>query len=109
MAAAGIREASDIDMLVAEEVFAQLKDAGWQVLDKGDEDKPLTYDVFEAHHKWNLSSYKPTLKHLLSTAEMIDGIPFAALEEVRKWKVSSGRSKDLIDIKLIEDYLAKKK
>jgi hypothetical protein len=107
MAAAGIREASDIDMLVSEELFKKLEEAGWQVLDKGPADKPLTYGVFEAHKSWDFSPYSPTLKHLLATATLIDGIPFASLHEVRKWKVSSGRPKDLIDIKLIDQHLGK--
>jgi len=105
MAAAGIREASDIDMLVSKELFKNLEDVGWQFLDKGKKDKPLTYDVFEAHPNWNFSSYSPTLKQLLASASIIDSIPFASLDEVRKWKVSSGRPKDLVDIQLIDAYL----
>jgi hypothetical protein len=38
---------------------------------------------------------------------VIDGIPFASLEEVRKWKIASGRPKDIADIKLIDEYLQK--
>jgi hypothetical protein len=106
LAAAGIREAGDIDILVSVEVLEDLKKAGWQELDKGPNDKPLTYDVFEAHNSWNFSSYKPTLEHLLSSAMLVDGVPFASLEEVKKWKQSSGRPKDLNDIELIDEYLA---
>ncbi|PIR87279.1 MAG: hypothetical protein COU11_01270 [Candidatus Harrisonbacteria bacterium CG10_big_fil_rev_8_21_14_0_10_49_15] len=104
LAAAGIREANDIDFLVSEELFAKLQKAGWEELDKGKKDKPLTKDMFEAHKSWEFSSYNPTLEHLLSTAQVIDGVPFASLEEVRKWKAASGRPKDLIDIDLIDKY-----
>jgi hypothetical protein len=107
LAAAGLREANDIDMLVNDEVLNSLAQAGWRQLDKGSNDKPLTHDVFEAHNRWNFSSYSPTLEHLLKTADIIDGIPFASLDEVRKWKVSSGRPKDLKDIELIDNYLSK--
>lgn len=107
MTAAGLREANDIDLLVSEEVFAKLQKAGWQILDKGSNDNPVVSGVFEAHPHWNFSSYKPTLKHLLTSADSIDGIPFASLKEVREWKVSSGRPKDLADIKLIDKYLAR--
>ena len=102
---AGIRPAGDIDMLVSEELFADFKKAGWQEIDKGPGDKPLTHDVFEVHTNWNFSSYSPTLRHLLSTATIIDGVPIASLQEARKWKQASARPKDLIDVKLIDDYL----
>ncbi len=107
MAIAGIRETGDIDMLVSEEIFAKLKKAGWQELYKGPDDKPLTHDCFEAHSNWDFSPYNPTLKHLLLTATVVDGVPFASLEEVRKWKFASARPKDLTDIKLIDEYLEK--
>ena len=94
MAALGIREAQDIDMLVSKTVFDMLKRAGWQEVDKGQEDKPLTHDVFEVHDNWNFSSYSLTLEQLLATANIIDGVPFASIEEVRKWKVASARPKE---------------
>jgi hypothetical protein len=46
---------------------------------------------------------------LLKTANYIDGIPFASLQEVRKWKESSGRPKDIKDLDLIDKYLASNK
>ena len=107
LAAAGLREANDIDMLVSDEVLTNLEQAGWQQADKGKDDKPLTYGVFEAHNRWNFSSYSPTLEQLLDTANVIEGVPFASLEEVRKWKAASGRPKDLKDIELIDAYLSK--
>ena len=106
LAAVGIREAQDIDLLVTPELFAKLQKAGWQEVDKGPGDKPVAYSVYEAHANWDFTSYKPTLKQLLKTATMFDGVPFASLDEVRKWKKASGRPKDLVDIKLIDQYLA---
>jgi len=108
MALACIRESGDIDMLVSPELRAQLAEKGWKEVDKGGTDRPLTHDVFEAHDKWDFSSYQPTLNQLLATATLVDGVPFASLEDVKKWKTSSGRPKDLKDIKLINDYLAGK-
>lgn len=107
MALAGIRESSDIDMLVSPQLFSELKNQGWKVLQKGPKDNPLVKDDFEAHPNWNFSKYKPTLAHLLSSAQIVDGVPFASLGEVRKWKSASGRPKDLKDIELIDKYLAK--
>lgn len=105
MALAGLRESNDIDFLVSPELFTKLADDGWQILEKSTNDKPLVLGEFEAHVNWNFSAYKPTLEHLLKTGQTVDGIPFASLEEVRKWKQSSGRPKDLVDIKLINKHL----
>ncbi len=107
MAVAGLRKAGDIDFLVDKTLFNKLSSAGWKVLDKGPNDKPLVLGDFEAHDNWNFTSYRPTLKHLLNTADIVDGVPFASLSEVLKWKTASGRPKDLVDIKLIEEYLNK--
>lgn len=106
LAEAGIREAQDIDLLVSPEIYAELKKPGWQELRKDEKDIPLVHDVFEAHDSWNFSSYSPTLEHLLATATVIEGVPFAALEEVKKWKLASARPKDLADAELIDKYLA---
>ena len=107
LALAGIREANDIDLLVSKELSAKFKEDGWKELEKSPNDKPLIYDVFEAHDRWNFSSYSPTLQDLLATATVEEGVPFASLEEVRKWKLSSRRPKDIVDISLIDKYLGK--
>jgi len=106
MAVAGIREANDIDLVVSSEVLEKLKQAGWKRIKKDDDDQPLTHDVFEVHDSWGFdSSYRPTLQHLLVTATIVDGVAFASLEEVLKWKTVSARPKDLADIELIDKYL----
>jgi hypothetical protein len=105
MALVGLREAQDIDFLVDEQLFAKLKGQGWQSFYKSANDIPLVKDDFEAHANWNFSSYQPTLSQLLATATVAEGVPFAALNEVRKWKASSARPKDLADIKLIDTFL----
>ncbi len=105
LAIAGIREANDIDLLVSKETLAKLREDGWQELRKGPKDIPLTYSVYEAHDNWDFTVYSPTLSQLLSTATAIDGVPFASLEEVRKWKVASGSPKHLADVELIDRHL----
>jgi len=102
----GIREANDIDLLVSAEVFQSLESAGWQQVDKGPDDKPLVFEDFEAHPNWDFSTYNPTLPELLSRAMVVDGIPFASIEDVRQWKAASGRPKDIVDIERIDAYLA---
>ena len=104
LAALGIREAKDIDMLVSRDVYTQLSEAGWQQINKGPNDTPLTREIFEAHDNWNFSSYNPSLEDLLSRAMIMGDVPFASLGDVRKWKTASGRPKDLADIELIDQY-----
>lgn len=106
MALAGIRESADIDLLVSPELFQSLREQGWREVVKSENDKPLVKGDFEAHAQWNFSSYQPTLDHLLESADIQQDVPFASLTEVRKWKQSSGRPKDIADIKLIDEYLA---
>lgn len=101
----GIREVNDIDLLVSPELYEKLEKSGWKKVNKGPNDTPVTYDIFEAHPNWEFSPYAPTLSELLKRAFYIDGIPFASLEDVRKWKESSARPKDMVDLKLIDDYL----
>ncbi|MDP3645829.1 MAG: hypothetical protein Q8R25_01965 [bacterium] len=105
MAIVGIREANDIDLMVSKELFEDLKKNGWQERHKSVNDVPIVHDVFEAHTNWNFSSYRPTLKHLLATAMVVEDIPFASLAEVRKWKTMGERPKDIADVQLIDAYL----
>lgn len=105
LAALGIREVNDIDLFVSEEAYKELKKKGWQKNYKGPKDEPLIYDVFEAHTNWNFSDYKPTLDELLTRALEFEDILFASIEDVREWKSVSRRPKDIIDLKLIDDYL----
>ena len=106
LAAAGLREASDIDMYVTPEVIEMKKKEGWKFLDKGGKDKPLTHDVFEMHTNWDFGhGYNPLFDELMSRAQVIDGVTFASLTDVRTWKVACNRPKDLEDIVMIDNYL----
>ena len=102
LAVAGIREARDIDLLVSGELFRILKTRGWREQHKGPNDTPLVYDVFEAHAHWDFDSYTATVEQLLPGAMIVRGVPFASLDEVRKWKAGSKRAKDQRDVRLID-------
>lgn len=104
LAVVGIREVNDVDLLVSKSAHQELKVRGWKELIKGPNDKPLTDDIFEAHDSWNFSSYNPTLDQLLQNAVIVDGVPFASIEDVRKWKSACMRPKDIVDIELIDSY-----
>ncbi len=101
----GIRDVRDIDMFVSPELYKKLEQNGWKKLYKGPKDEPLTYDLFEAHNTWEFSPYAPTFEELTKRALEYEGILFASLEDIQKWKKASGRPKDIADLKLIDEYL----
>lgn len=105
LALLGLREANDIDMVVSAECHDLLRSKGWQERVKSPDDRPLVHDVFEVHTRWAFGAENATLEELLADAQVIDGVPFASLEAVQKWKAASGRPKDLRDLELIASYL----
>lgn len=105
LAAAGIRPAADIDLVVAPQLFDQMRKSGWQQAEGLRGEPRLTYGDFEVFMEWNFGGYCPTLSELQESADVIDGIPFVNLREVNKWKQVCGRPKDIADINLINLYL----
>lgn len=57
---------------------------------------------------WEFSGYSLTFNELLSRSFKVDGVNFASLDDVIKWKKAGGRDKDESDLKLIKSYLARK-
>ena len=102
LGALGIRESRDIDLIVSEEVYAQLDADGWDHDIWGDQQTVLKKDVFDLGKYWG----SETLADLLKNAQYVDGLPYLSLDNVYKWKKSLGRKKDIIDLKLIEAYRA---
>jgi len=101
-----LREVNDVDMLVTKELKAELKSSGWEEINKGPSDNPVTNGIVEAHDTWSFCEYNPTLVELLSRSTTYDGVAFASLEDVLKWKSASPPSdKNLKDIKSIEAKL----
>jgi len=102
-----IRDVNDVDMLVTEDLKTKLKASGWEEINKGPNDIPATNGVVEAHDTWSFCEYSPTLDELLSRADIHDGVAFASLEDVLKWKLASPTSdKNLKDIKSIKAKLS---
>ncbi len=105
----GIRKTRDIDLLVLPELYNQLQQEGWEERswETQLQGRYLYKDNMEVVDNWTYGEYNPDPKWLIENAEIIDGIPFAPLEEVIKWKSAYGRDKDIVDIKLIEEYLVR--
>lgn len=105
MAAAGIRPTHDIDLVVLPSLYALLQHQGWRFKDDPHGNPMLMSGDFEVSKTWVFGSYNPSFQELLETADIIDNIPFVNLHEVKKWKQTYARPKDLDDVKLIDDYL----
>lgn len=112
----GIRRAQDIDLAVIPDFFEELLHNGWEVClcekHKNSIEKTLINPLWpeEAEIRLDLAvgEYKASAEKLIQEADIIDGLPFAKLEEILKWKKEARREKDFRDIKLIEIYLSEK-
>lgn len=100
--ALGLRASSDIDMILTQEAFDQLKkEPGWEYTKWG-EHEVLRKDEFDFGTEWGTDR----IDALLLRAMYIAGIPYLSLQDLRTWKLNRGSSKDLRDIELIDTYLS---
>ena len=108
LAAHGIRESNDIDILVAPDVYARLKGTpGWEAKVKPNGNAYLGKGDIEVFEDWQkIGSYIPNPKRLIEEADMIEGMPVITLKDIVEWKKAFGREKDLEDVRLVEEFLA---
>lgn len=105
LAAAGIRETSDIDLVVSPQLYMTLQQRGWRFKSDPFGNPMLFKGEFEISKGWQFGIYQPKFEDLLDSADVIDGVPFVNLREVKKWKQHARRAKDLADIRKIDEYL----
>jgi hypothetical protein len=107
LAVRNIRPAHDIDLIVTQDIYDKLKTSGWKEENFPNTERPwvLFHGLFDVSTSWSVNDYKPIPELLINNADVIDGIPFARLETVLRWKKSCGREKDLKDVELIELFL----
>lgn len=104
--ALGLREAHDIDLVVTQAYFAQLKATdGWTVTEKRGEEV-LTLDDLEVWLSWGAPDAQPNFTELYDAGITVEGIRFANPAFVRDWKIAANRPKDGEDIRLLEEYLS---
>jgi len=98
--ARGWRESRDLDIVARGAAWEKAKKVGVQGFTA---DGAVKYVVgpIEIFDSWAPGQWD--VNGLIDGAEMIDGVRFASLADVIKWKQLMGRPKDLEDIKLIED------
>ena len=109
MAAYGIREAHDLDILVTPNLYKQLLLQGYKqcTCEKCRETSRLMLkkDNVDILPNFMFGNYIGDTKKLIKQAEYINGYPFIKLREFIKFKHELGRTKDIEDIKLIKAYL----
>jgi hypothetical protein len=112
LSAKGIRPAKDIDLLVTPTLFRKLLKEGWKrkyFYRRFFECKSIRNGIAEVFSNAYRGNYNKSVEDIISSAEVIEGIPFMNLNELKEFKIAMGRNKDLDDVKLIEAYLKKQK
>ena len=97
MAIRGIRENRDIDLILAEDLWDELEDQ----YPRNENGSLQLAEHVEAFRYW---PYVDDPASIISNAEIIDGVPFARLEDVKAWKGSSDDPEDREDVGLIREY-----
>lgn len=111
--AKGLRESHDIDVVVKEDVFNQLKNSGEFEVKKAHGRDNLIKDLYEICSNWNVLGKDYYYEDLLDESEEINGVRYITLYFLFRVKKSwtendeVPREKDFKDIELIESYLSK--
>ena len=103
--ALGIRKANDIDISALPQLYSRLRATGeWNEEERYGKIF-LKRNGIEINPQLSWSAYPTSTEEAISSAMIIDGIPFMNLKELRKFKKALGRYKDFADIILIDEYL----
>lgn len=104
-----LRPIGDIDLLVSDVLWKDLASA-YEVREENDETKIVFPDgIISAYREGSFSSFieMPSVAKRIAEAEIIEGLPFEALQYVILFKKMWGREKDLEDLQLIEAWQKK--
>ncbi len=111
MAAHGIREAHDLDILVTPNLYQKLLNEGYEQCTceqcMRTSRLMLKKDNVDILPSFMLGNYIGDTRKLIDEADIIKGFPFIKLEEFIKFKKELGRDKDFRDIELMREYLSK--
>ena len=111
MAAHGIRDAHDLDVLVTPRLYNKLVDEGWTKCLCAQCIKTnrimLKKDNVDILPDYTYGKYIGDVDWLIKNADMIRGYPFMNLIEFMKFKRELARPKDFVDIELMEAYVKK--
>ena len=99
LAAHGIRDVDDLDIIVKPELWQELEKKYPKLNEK--EIKIGNIEIFNSWKPWF-----DDVNKLIDDSEIIDGYRFVKLKYVLGWKRTFGREKDQKDVKKIEDYMS---
>ena len=106
----GLKECSDIDLVVTEDLWQEFKNKqGWEykITENSVEYIQNSDSNIEIWHDWR--PWYQDVMPFIDNSEIIDDLPFVRLEHVLEWKRQFGREKDLKDVEIIEEFLRIKK
>lgn len=104
----GLRMAHDIDISVVPKLYQKFMDSKTWKEEIHYGKIFLKKNNIEINPELSWSGYATTTQEAISSATVIDGVPFMNLQELRKFKKALGREKDIADIVLIDAYVAEK-
>lgn len=100
MAIRGMREVPNIDLIVTDKLWSELLEKGYIP----DYEGFIRKSMVKISNWWFAATRRP-IQAMIEDAEMIQGLPFVRLDEVRFYKSKLNREKDIADVKLIDRYL----
>ncbi|MDQ3099177.1 MAG: hypothetical protein M3Q44_05515 [bacterium] len=103
LAIRGLREARDLDIIVTEELWEELKTQYAPYLLSEDNIIYGNIHILGKYLKANDEIYA-TAEEQLAESELIGNLPFVKLETIKKYKTLLARDKDLEDLVLIQNY-----
>ena len=109
-----LREIADIDIIVSAELWDVLAkeygitedDVTLKIVIKNGVIEAFCEDSFFIQKK---EPQDPNVQERIAQAEIIDGLPFEALNHIIYYKRKMGREKDLEDISLLEGWIKEQK
>lgn len=101
----GIRTADDVDVVVTQARWARLVGAGHEPVSHRPGVLQLQLGPVEVLSGW--WPYVGEPEEIVAAGELVDGIPFAPLDLVLRWKRRCDRAKDLHDVRLLEARLGR--
>jgi uncharacterized protein len=102
MAARGLRDTNDIDLVVTPELFGQLARSGWSAKQRPIGKPGLYFGTVEAYLDVNTPTFARDTDWLIEHAEHVKGTRLVDLDTLVGCKRTYGREKDLRDVAILE-------
>lgn len=98
----GLRDTSDIDLVVTQELFDRLSALEWVQKPRPNGQPGLKRGRVEVYLDVTTPSHAPSIEWLLARADFLAGIPLVDLDTLLAWKQGYGREKDQRDVELLQ-------